>query len=118
MTCDCFVVVGRVWSNYRAFTSGGQRVRDVELMCLDGLAWMMLALFGRRLGSLVLEDTRWSCDCFLLDGRAWSECRLSPNVGWEREREVELICLDGLACMMLALCCGRCLGLLVLEDAR
>ena len=51
-------------------------MRDVELMCLDGLAWMMLALCcGRRLGSLVLEDTRWSCDCFLLDGRAWSECR-------------------------------------------
>ena len=38
--------------------------------------------------------------------------------GGEREREVELMCLDGLAWMMLALCCGRCLGLLVLEDAR
>ena len=87
-------------------TSGGEREREVELMCLDGLAWMMLALCcGCRLGLLVLEDTRClSIASCLVEGFG-RNVGFSPNVGWgvRAGSRVDVLgwgCLDD-ACTLL-----------------
>ena len=75
-------------------------------MCLDGLAWMMLAFCcGRRSGLLFLEDTRClvitSC---LMEGFDLN-VGLSPNVRWgvragSRVDVLGRACLDD-ACTLL-----------------